>query len=200
MKVKREMKNHPTVVPIATRKVFMRPACFKFFLATACLALLAGCISTSFKSTKASDYSKQLSSVVIVEAGGLSERYLTLIDRMPKTAEFMWKIFVANGVKASLFAIKRVDLNSAENLRNYLKASNAEHYLQLQVVQTRKSPISLGVDFYDYEATVVEIQSGKEVWKTIVQANFYSSPEDMAKELAALLIKDGLLAPRKTAQ
>lgn len=164
----------------------------KHFFVVCCAALLAGCMATSVESVKDKGYSKKIGSVVIWDTGGLSESYSTLTDRMGRTAESLQKIFLANNVKATVLSTKELELNKADRIRNFSSESNAELFLRLSVLKTRKRNLSAAVEFYDFEAVLVEVRSGKEVWKSIVHANFYSEPEAMATEIATLLAKAGL--------
>lgn len=169
----------------------MRSLKVQTFLFAMCVALaLSGCVATTLATNKDNSYTTKLSSVIIWDAGGLSESYSTLTERMKNTAESLRSNLMARNVKATVLTTKQLTLNREDQLKRLSTDLGANHYLQLRVFQAKKRGASIAVEFYNYDVTLVDIKSGKEVWKTTVNANFYSSPESMAKDLVEQLAKD----------
>ncbi len=156
-----------------------------------CLIFMMGCVSTSYTpATKIPYYNEKIKSVIIWNTGGLSEKYSTLIDRMDSTSLHLKKNLDGRGVATELLRTRDIELNKESKLQELANRTNATHYITLRVLNTRKSSTSIAVEFYSYDVTLIDVKTKKEVWRTIVNANFYSTSEAMATEIFEKLAKD----------
>lgn len=154
---------------------------------------ISGCMTTTFEPTRRDKaYSAKVESIVIWNTGGISEEWSTLRSRMEKIAEALRDALTAKKVKSVVATSTRADASREAAAREASQAAKAGHFLRVRALSARSRP-GVAVEFYDFEATLVDIRSGKEVWSTLVHANFYSDEAEMANELVARLGREGLL-------
>lgn len=164
-----------------------------FILGMLCLTFLTGCISASYSpSTKIPNYDEKIKSVIIWNTGGLSEKYSTLVDRMDNTSMQLKKGFDGRGIAAQILSTTALELNKSSKLQELANKTAATHYITLRVLTASKRDASLVVEFYTYEVTLIDVKTKKEVWRTVVNANFYSSADAMASQIFENMAKDKL--------
>ena len=164
-----------------------------FIFGMLCLTFLTGCISASYSpSTKTPNYHEKIKSVIIWNTGGLSEKYSTLVDRMDNTALQLKKGFDGRGIAAQTLSTNDIELNKNSKLQDLANKMEATHYITLRVLRTSKRNASIAVEFYTYDVTLIDMKTKKEVWRTVVDANFYSSSDAMASQIFDSMAKDDL--------
>ncbi len=160
------------------------------FVLLAALLLLSACHSISVITNRDTGYKERLTNVLVWESGGLQEKHSTLEDRMSRFRTALVTELESRGIKVTTLTTRSMDLNVNELLRSEVRRAGAKQVLNIQPISAF---VRIHVDYYDVGVNVLDTGTNREVWKATIGANFYSSPDEMAKKLIAQLQQAGML-------
>lgn len=156
----------------------------------AVVLFLTGCMSTNIVTKRDANFKDQISSLVIWETGTLQKQYPVLNERISGVLTSFSKELKNRGIAVGMVSTSPLELNSNELVGVEVRRLGANQILH---IQTNKATIRTTVEFYQYQMTLIDVKTRREVWRAVVDANWYSDPEEMAKNLIARLEQDRIL-------
>lgn len=154
------------------------------------LLLLSGCFQMTLIAKHDTRYKEHLTSVLIWESGSLQNKYSVLQDRVSRLVTRSAKDLESQGVKTAILKTNDLNLNLNEIVRSEIQRTNAKQILRIE--PTRVS-VRTTVEYYDIKFSLIDSETGREVWNATLYADFYSGTDSMAQKLISQLKQDGLL-------
>lgn len=151
---------------------------------------LTGCMSTNIVTKRDTNFKDQLSSLIIWETGTLQKQYPVLNERISGVLTSFSKELESRGVAVRTIATDPLELNTSELVNAEVRRFGAK---QILLIQPTRATVRTTVEFYQYQMTLVDVKTRREVWRAVVDANWYSVPDEMAKNLITRLKQDGML-------
>lgn len=152
-----------------------------FIIPVIAVASLAVCGNIKVNSVQAPGYSEKIDKVLILENRGLADKYPMLSDRTGLVIQKLKTNFEENKIPVDSEKVSAFTLNT-NSIRN---ASNASHILSVTVTTAQ---VRVHVDYYSLLLTLTDKKTGKEVWKSTVDANWYSKPDEIANSITKQLL------------
>lgn len=158
------------------------------------LLMLSGCAAPpKLVANHDPGYKNHLTSILIFESGSLQDQYPLTKTNMDRIVTKFSQEIENQGVKTVKLNTKNQNPN--EEIRSTIQRTDVKQILRIKIDTINTTTINYvsSVSGYDINFVIIDIQTGREVWKAVLTAQSSTDLGEIVKKLISQLKQDDLL-------